>query len=78
MKGNTYPSSHPLPPPPRKYSERYTHYIHLVTLEGLIMFARKVLDFQKKLNSPERIKVSVEKRGFLPLGFCKPYQSPGR
>lgn len=26
-------------------------------------------------NSPERIQVSREKRGFLPLGFCKPYRS---
>lgn len=41
------------------------------------MFACKVLDFQQKLNSPERIKVSTENRGFLPLGFCKPYHSLG-
>lgn len=67
MKGNTYSSSHLPPFAPPKYSKPYTHYTHLVTLEHLIMFACKVLDFQQKQNSPERIKVSTKKRGFLPL-----------
>lgn len=68
MKGNAYPRSHPHNPPPLPQdSKPYTHYFYLMTLEVLIMFACKVLDFQQKQNSPERIKLSIEKRGFLHL-----------
>lgn len=71
MKGITCFSSPPLTS--TQGFSPYTPYIPLVTLEVLTMFACKVLDFQQKQNSSERIKVSMEKRGFSAfLGLCIP------
>lgn len=37
----------------------------------------KVLNFQQNVNSPERIRVSMEKRCSIFLGFYKVCHSPG-